>query len=42
MLSKDKSNYAVLISEKTSIFYAKNSKVKSSWSILSYWNISTI
>lgn len=30
MLSKDKSNYAVLISEETSIFDAENGKVKSS------------
>lgn len=36
MLSKDKSNYAVLISEETSIFDAKNGKVKSSRSILSH------
>ena len=42
MLLKDKSNYAVLISEGTSISDAKNGKVKSSWSILSSWNTSTI
>lgn len=30
MLSKTKSNHAVLISEETSIFDAKNGKVKSS------------